>query len=413
MKTSLSEYLVLALCLFGMVSFISVAGANAFLGLSTLLFLILLFKNKDVDILYEDISCFIVILCLAGSLFVSALFSGNIGASLKVWADFFLWRFMPFMIVFFMLAKKEYASKVLGSIFCGFFISCLYAIYQGVFVFKLNIENGRADSFVGHPMTLAGWSCILLPILLVYVFRNDISKNIKICCMFLFSVGCAALVFNSTRGAWLAVSIVLLLISLPYILQSKKLLVGFTTFLIILGLILSNSTTFMSRVNSISDTKTNWSNVSRFIIWNTAYDIFKEHPVLGVGLGNFKSEYKNSVVDSALKRNINLKKWQKKHLVKLDHAHNNFMQMLGENGLVGLFGYVCAFGYILWSGLKNYLLNQNPYSLMIVGSTSALLLQGLTEYNFGNGAVMKIYWLVLACLIVLANKYNGKTNHTI
>ena len=104
--------------------------------------------------------------------------------------------------------------------------------------------------------------------------------------------------------------------------------------------------------------------------------------------------------------NTNRKVWEYKALGKLDHAHNNFMQMLGENGLVGLFGYVCAFGYILWSSLKNYLLNQNPYSLMIVGSTSALLLQGLTEYNFATGAVMKLYWLVLACLIVLASHYN-------
>ena len=80
--------------------------------------------------------------------------------------------------------------------------------------------------------------------------------------------------------------------------------------------------------------------------------------------------------------------------------------MLAENGIIGLFGYVFAFGYILWSGLKNYLFNKNPYTLMILGSTTALVLQGLTEYNFGNGAVMKIYWLVLACLVILANMYN-------
>ena len=80
--------------------------------------------------------------------------------------------------------------------------------------------------------------------------------------------------------------------------------------------------------------------------------------------------------------------------------------MLAENGIIGLLSYLLAFGYILWSGLKNYLLNQNPYSLMIASSTTALFLQGLTEYNFGNGAVMKIYWLVLACLVVSANAYN-------
>ena len=51
-------------------------------------------------------------------------------------------------------------------------------------------------------------------------------------------------------------------------------------------------------------------------------------------------------------------------------------------------------------------MNKNPYALMIAGSTGALVLQGLTEYNFGNGAVMKLYWLVLGCLVVLAGWYN-------
>ena len=90
----------------------------------------------------------------------------------------------------------------------------------------------------------------------------------------------------------------------------------------------------------------------------------------------------------------------------MGHAHNNIMQMLGENGLVGFFGYVFAFGFILWKNIKNYLMNKNPYALMIVGSTTALILQGLTEYNFGNSSVMKIYWFVLACLVILAGCYN-------
>ena len=82
MKTSLNKYLALALCLFGIVSFVSIAGANAFLGICTLLFLILLFKNKGVNLLNKDATYFKVILCLAGTLFISALLSGSIGTGL-------------------------------------------------------------------------------------------------------------------------------------------------------------------------------------------------------------------------------------------------------------------------------------------------------------------------------------------
>ena len=443
MKTSLNKYLLGALCLFAVASFLSIAGANVFLGISTLLFLIVLFKNKGTDISYEDKHYFKAIAVLAGALFISALCSVKIGYGLKTWADFFLWRFMPFMIVLSCFANKENAKKLLTAIYSGFLISCLYAIYQGVFVFKLNIAHGRADSFVGHPMTLAGWSCILLPVLLVLVFRKGISKKLQLGCAVLFAIGCAALVFNSTRGAWLALAIVLPLISLPFILQSKKLFMGFASAIVVLGLVLANNASFMKRFDSISDTKHNWSNVSRFIIWDTAYGIFKEHPVLGIGLGSFAKEYQSKFVDSKemkqqaaeyhnYRKNLKQKKltadqkkytkakvqelaaasrklWENKMLRALSHAHNNFIQMLAENGLVGFLAYIFAFGYILWKNIKNYFFNKNPYALMIVGSTTALMLQGLTEYNFGNSSVMKIYWFVLACLIVLAREYNKET----
>lgn len=440
MKFSFEKYLLGSLCLFGTASFLSIAGANVFLGLSTLLFLIVLFKNKGADIAWDKEGYFKVIVVFAGALFVSALCSVNIGYGMKTWADFFLWRFMPFLIILFLFATKDKVDKLLCAIFGGYLISCLYAIYQGVFVYKLNIAHGRAASFVGHPMTLAGLSCILLPALLIFIFRKDISKKLHLVCCALFIIGCIALVFNSTRGAWLSLAIALPLISLPFILKSKKLFMGVASAVVVLGLVLANNASFMKRFDSIADTKTNWSNVSRFIIWNTAYGIFKENPVLGIGLGSFAKEYQSKFVDSKemkqqaaeyynYRKNLKQKKltavqkkytkakvqelaaasrkvWENKMLRALSHAHNNFIQMLAENGLVGFLAYIFAFGYILWKNIKNYFLNRNPYALMIVGSTTALLLQGMTEYNFGNSSVMKIYWYVLACLVVMARFYN-------
>lgn len=439
MNITFDRWLLVTVSLFGTASFLSIAGANVFLGLSTLLFLVALFKNKGADIVWDDECYFKVIAVFAGALFVSALCSANIGHGMKTWADFFLWRFMPFLIILFLFATKDKVDKLLSAIFCGFFISCLYAIYQGVFVYKLNIAHGRTANFVGHPMTLAGWACILLPALLVFIFRKDISKKLHLAFCGLFVIGCVALVFNSTRGAWLALAIVFPLISLPFILRSKKLFMGFASAVVVLALVLVNSPSFMKRIDSISDTG-NWSNASRFIIWETAYGMFKEHPVLGVGLGQFKPNFQSRFVDDdKLKKQVeeyqsyhknlkqkkltpaqknmnklqvqalkqaNRKAWENKHLRGLTHAHNNIMQMLGENGLVGFFGYVFAFGFILWKNIKNYLMNKNPYALMIVGSITALILQGLTEYNFGNSSVMKIYWFVLACLVILAGCYN-------
>lgn len=439
MNIALNRWLLIALSLFGVASFLSIAGANVFLGLSTLFFLIILAKNKGYKVSEDKVVYYKAIGVFALAMLVSALCSGNIGYGLKTWADFFVWRFMPFIIIVSLFDEKLKAEKLLKAVLCGFCIDSLYAIYQGAIVYKFNIAHGRADGFVGHPMTIAGWECILLPVLLVFIFRKDISKKMQWVYAVLFAIFSVALIFNSTRGAWLALAIALPLISLPFILKSSKAFIAFASVVVLIGTALVSSPSFMKRVDSITDTR-NWSNASRFIIWDTAYGMFKEHPVLGVGLGQFKPQFQSKFEDSKelqqqaveyrkyqnnkkqkkltaaqkklTKEQVNVlaganrKLWENKQLRGLTHAHNNFMQMLGENGIVGLLGYIIAFGFILWKNLKNYFVNKNPYALMIVGSTTALLLQGLTEYNFGNSSVMKIYWFVLACLIVLASAYN-------
>lgn len=441
MNIALNKWLSVSLSLFAVTSFLSIAGANIFLGVSTLFFLIILVKNKGYKVSDDRVVYYQALGIFAGILFVSALCSGNISHGLRIWSDFFLWRFMPFIIIMLWLDNKLKAEKLLGAALFGFLVDCLYAIYQGVFVYKLNIAYSRADGFVGYPMTLAGWACILLPVLLVFAFRKDVSKKIQMLSGILLLVGCIALVFNSTRGAWLALAIVLPLISIPFVVKSKKAFIVFASVIVLIGTALVSSPSFMKRVDSITD-NSNWSNASRFIIWDTAYGMFEEHPVLGVGLGQFRPIFKSKFVDSEdIKQQVaeyhtyqenkkqkkltdaqkkmtkeqvsalakaNRKAWENKHLRGLGHAHSNFMQMLGENGLVGFLGYIFAFGVILWKNLKNYFVNKNPYAFMIVGSTVALMLQGLTEYNFGNSSVMKIYWFVLACLIVLANSYNKK-----
>lgn len=453
MNLSLQNTLLISLCLFAVASFVSIAAANVFLGISVLIFLIITYKNKGLSIAQDKLPYFKAIGIFAGALFVSALFSGDIIYGLKTWADFFLWRFIPFIILVAVLDREEYAKKVLTAVVCGFVIDCLYAIYWSFFVFKGKFDWIRAAGFVGHPMTLAGWSCILLPILLVCIFNKELVKKFNWLPLLLFVVGGIALLFNATRGAWLSLAIVLPLMSLCYVLNNKKIFLAFISIILVVGIALVNNPSFMKRVHSIIDTK-NVSNSSRFIIWDTSFEIFKEHPVLGVGLGNYKNVYQKSIEpriererkamkvlpsfkklskpeqEVVLKSPTNLwklqgyKKLKKQErnefnktygkfrfeysLSKLNHAHNNLLQMLAENGLVGFTGYIFAFGYILWRNLKNYFVDKNPYALMIVGSTGALLLQGLTEYNFGNSSVMKIYWLVLACLIILASKYNSR-----
>ena len=443
MSFSLANIFLMSICLFAVTSFLSIAATNVFLGISTLLFSINLYRDKRVNLNEDKVPYLKAIGVFASTLLISALCSGDIVQGLKTWADFFIWRFMPFLILMFVFDKKDAAKKVYYAILGAFLVDALYVIYQGVFVYKLNINWARPYGFTGHPMTFAGFLCILVPILLVLVFESKVLGKYSKLALPAFIVGSGALVLNSTRGAWLAVGIVVSLICLNYMVRSKRIFIGCVALMLVGGLLLVNNQAFMKRVNTFSSVKSATQD-PRFKIWDVSIVLFKEHPVLGVGLGQFKDEYRERyskvypVNEKQKKLAAEYKKYldnrKKKKLTpaqkkmtkakrlelrkayiaqrkyesigKLTHAHNNFLQMLAENGLVGFAGYIFAFGFILWKNIKNYFLNKNPYALMIVGSTGALMLQGFTEYNFGNSSVMKMYWFVLACLIVLARYYN-------
>ena len=456
-----NKWLLIMMSLFAVTSFVSVAGANIFLGISTLLFLVMCYKNREISI-SQDISLHIkAIGAFALVLLISALLSGDIANGIKIWSDYFVWRFMPFIVVCSLLTRNERANTLLCAVGFGYIIDSLYVIYEGVFTYKFNISYGGAAGLAGHSMTFAGWSCVILPILFALIFHKDISIKIRMVFMILFVIGCIACFFNATRGAWLALAFVILIESIFFISTNKKSILILGCFITVIGIGLAQNQFFINRASSINDMK-NVSNLSRLVMWKTAYDIFKKQPILGTGLGQYKIVYQNEYMNPKLEekkaffRNLPgfnqlngyeqelilsskaniweiqaLKKLKQidrrkirneylkqsdindyenfaflNHIARLNHAHSNIFQMLAENGLVGLFGYIFAFGFILWRNIKNYLLNKNPYALMITASTAALVLQGLTEYNFGNGAVMKIYWLILACLIVLVKAYN-------
>ena len=65
-------------------------------------------------------------------------------------------------------------------------------------------------------------------------------------------------------------------------------------------------------------------------MWESAYEMFKDHPVFGVGIGQYASKYLNEYKSPEAKE-------------KQNHCHNNFLQMLAENGVAGFYlVFVCC-----------------------------------------------------------------------
>ena len=380
------------LCIFLLTSFISIAAGNIFLGILALCFFIQLYKkqisfNQDYKEYFIAIGLFII------SMLLSALFSGDIAYGVKRWADMWIWRFMPFVVVIFLLNNYFDAKKVMLTGFAGITVASVYAVYQGL------SGMSRANGFYGHPMTLGGWLCIFLPLLLIEFFERKLLGKYYWLAGLAFCVCSAGIVFNATRGAWLAVAIVGAVLLIYYMFKSKRNLAVSIIFVALISTVLVNNPKFMHRLDTIDDFNKYQSNTERIIIWQSAWNMFKDHPILGVGLGQYTENYQQKYISPQAKE------------PKLGHAHNNFMQMLAENGIVGFAGFVIMFGYIILKNLIAWVKIKNVYALMIVSATVCLLLQGFTEYNVGNSAVIKMYWFVLGLLVVLSEFYKKEINN--
>ena len=378
------EKLSYAMLLFALASFVSIAVGNILLGIAALLYLLYAYKNgvfiTDGARRYYHIIGFFILTML-----LSAIGSGHLGKGLKTWADLWIWRLLPFVIL--TTAIKDYvkAKRILCAALIGVLIGVLCVDYQGFH------GDYRAAGFFGNPMTFGGYLCIYLPVLLVMFFEKDLLQRYRYLAGAGFILSFIALIFNGTRGAWVALMPVFILIMGYYAFTNKKYLALCLVAIIGASAVLSTNQIFVDKVKSITST-TNRSNTERLLIWQSAYNMFRDHPVLGVGLGQYKDNYQQKYI---------LPQATEKYL---GHAHNNFLQMLAENGLVGFIGFVVMLVYIIGRNLVDFYQKRCPYSLIIACSTLALVLQGLTEYNFGNSAVMKSYWLMLGCVLVMEER---------
>ncbi len=83
-------------------------------------------------------------------------------------------------------------------------------------------------------------------------------------------------------------------------------------------------------VSQVEPTPANWAVVERLAHWQAAWAMFSEHPWLGVGWGNYVPVYPAYA----------LPRWAD----PLGHAHNYYLNVLAEAGLVGLAGY-----FVFWA----------------------------------------------------------------
>lgn len=154
----------------------------------------------------------------------------------------------------------------------------------------------------------------------------------------MISMFCAfsASLMSLTRGAWVAVPFLLILLLLIFGRKAKASSIAATSLLLIVlfvgsGVIHGDKFSYQIErtVQSIEDflegSNRNSSTGQRFLMWGIAVEMFKENPVLGSGVADFPHDAAHMMEEGT----TDLKRAH-------PHAHSIFFEFLGTTGLAGL-----------------------------------------------------------------------------
>ena len=140
----------------------------------------------------------------------------------------------------------------------------------------------------------------------------------------------------------------------------------------------------------------------RLTLYATATNMIRQHPVIGVGVNTFSKNY-GSYKLAAMEK---IAPTQDRM-----YAHNNFLHMGAEVGLLGL-GIFLWFLVILFNnGWQNYKRFKSGFlkitALSLIACVIAFLINGLTETSLYN-QVGVVFWFIVGLLLCLNNFSTNK-----
>lgn len=216
--------------------------------------------------------------------------------------------------------------------------------------------------------------------------------------------GLLACLLTGTRGALLG-----WLVGLFVILWQQGLFTKYTI-RILLGLfvlvmfVLSTMPRFTARIESMIDTLSapqihvNTSTGKRISMWRAGWDMFKEHPLTGVGIAEYQDQ-----LNAMIKRGE-----YPAYLAKYDHPHNSYISNLASTGIFGLIAVIALF-YVPYRYFKKVLIYERVHAYALSGQVfvSMMAVIGLTESIFERQAITVFYvFFVLAFYAVVRQALN-------
>ncbi len=320
---------------------------------------------------------------------------------------------------------RKYMYYVLFFVFFVVMLEILIGWYQVSFLKPLYDfihtaimrESGSEPSWSANRVTgvtyeppyLAMYLMVVLPFMLTYIYDNR-KKLFTVALVFI-------LVFLSGSRTALIVCIIQLFIFIVLLMRYvytvgqnvkflEKIVIASIVILPIIGGVviekIGGTISSLKLEKKYRENSLNVSNITRMATQLTAIEIFKEHPVTGVGLGQQGFYYVKNYPDWAVKLSYELRDQYMNPTNPIwPPGYSLYTRLLCETGIIGFFLFIgtsLLMGYI---GLRRLRQGQEPIVLVML--LSLLAGQLLNSIQFDSLRSIP-FWLLVSFMIVVINK---------
>ncbi|MGB9856947.1 MAG: tetratricopeptide repeat protein [Dictyoglomaceae bacterium] len=388
----------------------------------------LLFREKEITLPSKNITTFVLLFLF--SWIISTLFSTNFYLSFfgSYMRQLGFFTYATFFIIFFLLHDVINTEKEIKYFYWGIIIIAFIVGIIGLQQFlrlspwfeRVRTES-RIISTLGHADFLGHYLVMVIPIVLGFLFQV---KNIYLQALFLveFIILFLTLLASYTRGSWLA-----FLVSFPlfFILnywkkreKVKNILIK-RNLAIILGISMIITVVFFSYAEKklyppntplgVFNLRERFTTIGhglgltqanpRGLTWRDSLNLFKDKILLserliwGLGPETFSFNFTPY-------KSLDLARYDRGKGYP-DREHNEFLDILFPQGLLGLFSFLGIIFVSIFTFLKNFQKIPEENRLLIVGSFTgflAFLIQALVL--FGLSATYLYFWTLTSFIFL-------------
>lgn len=315
----------------------------------------------------------------------------NEGASFSEYRSYYISPLVAILLIFLFEFTKKRVLILISAASLVFFINAIYVIYQ----FFVEGNAGRPAGFADGYMLLCGMNLLILPIIFTLaLYPTNIPNYLRVFFFITVFINIPAIIFENTRIVWIALAVVYPLIMLFSIKDKKKIVLGLILLVSFSFAYFQFSPTSIQRFEMISSTEyKDQPNYERMLMWQSAYNMFIDHPVFGVGVGNYHEEYINNYRSPLAREDT----W---------HPHNVLLAMLAQTGIIGGLGYIVLFIYMFYKVIIDYKNTSNYITLAFLASLTAFFINGLTDTNFVGHNLKELtymFYLIMGSYLTLSN----------